>query len=211
MEIINELAPHWKIVSTRNTHFDAIEIDEEFMDYEKKYYPNSYCIVLNTTEFMFPTRPLKELVPLEKDQCFEITAYPAYRDGEYEANTLKELVSGITHLGPPVRRFRSPRYIHSHPCGKYTIGRHSTELQSKLLMGIWIIWTGYYPWCDAQRKRKMQIKQKMSERDIKLGRGHQHCLSPKGMEDQKEFLKSIAVPIEQENPALARMFQDLNR
>lgn len=57
MEIVRELAPHWEIRATRNPCFDAVLIDQEFMEIEGSLPAGHYKVVLNTTEFLVAATP----------------------------------------------------------------------------------------------------------------------------------------------------------
>ena len=49
-KIIKSICPNWKIVKTKNKHFDSFVIDREVEEYEKNI--NGWRICLNTTEFL---------------------------------------------------------------------------------------------------------------------------------------------------------------
>src|SRR5271166_3161862 len=49
-EIIRRIAPHWKVVQSRNSHFHFIEVDKEVMEIERTI--PGWKMALNTTEFL---------------------------------------------------------------------------------------------------------------------------------------------------------------
>ena len=53
VKIIKSIVPHWKIISSRNEYFDAIDCDQEVMDIEKSI--QGWKIALNITEFLMTT------------------------------------------------------------------------------------------------------------------------------------------------------------
>jgi len=58
VEICKKICPNCKIITTRNQYFDAEGIDSEFMDIENGI--NGIKVVLNTIEFLFIEKPVKE-------------------------------------------------------------------------------------------------------------------------------------------------------
>ena len=59
VDLIKKIAPHWDIVDTRLSEFDAFMTDLEVMNYEEQI--QGFKIALNVTEFLMPTTSLEEI------------------------------------------------------------------------------------------------------------------------------------------------------
>ena len=183
VEIINRICPDWKIVNTRNKDFDAHEIDREIMDIESDV--SGYKFFLNTTEFFLVGPDYRNyLKPLDNEYLeFPSLTALSKRKCHYPAS-VKDLLGDIEFLHDKIR---SPRYMLSHKNGNYTPGRHTKRFDLTNLLPGYVIWMGYYPWNDRLLLRKLQIKNKMSERDKKEGFGHQHLMDYEEVEMEKNY------------------------
>jgi len=167
LDIIREICPAWEIIQSRNDFFDAQNVDMEVMDIERNVVGTK--IVLNTTEFLFTKEPLI----LAENTCFSIQELAALSDVSTSPKTLEDLFEGIQRVN---EKCRGKRFIHSYPCGQYSIGRHGTYLNTTDISSsnAIIIWFGFYPWNDEVIKRKQQIGKKQPESDIAKGLGSHH-------------------------------------
>ena len=87
MEICKKICPECKIIKTRNEYFDAQEIDKEFMDIENTI--EGIKIVLNTTEFLFCEKSIKDLfISHTEPISYLITAVSPYSRNSYDINNL---------------------------------------------------------------------------------------------------------------------------
>jgi hypothetical protein len=59
MEICKAICPTWTIITTTNENYGALAVDKEFMELETKI--DGIKIVLNTTEFLCSTLPIKHI------------------------------------------------------------------------------------------------------------------------------------------------------
>ena len=89
VEICKKICPNCKIITTRNESFDAENIDKEFMDLEKDI--EGIKIVLNTTEFLFCEKPIKDIFnSYEKTPVsISIMCNSPYSKKQYDINRLK--------------------------------------------------------------------------------------------------------------------------
>lgn len=180
LEICKQICPNCTILNTINSHFDAENIDIEFMNIENNV--DGIKIVLNTTEFLFSDKPIKEIFSMyenETSKSLEINCYSPYSKKVYNINNYYDLMSNLLNTDIKYHCDRHKRYIHSFNNGNYGIGRHSTNNHLQYVDCMHIIWFGYYPLNNKLLQRKLQIQQNISERDKKRGFGIQHLFSKK--------------------------------
>jgi len=176
VEICKSICPKCTIIKTRNSHFDAEEIDKEFMDIENNI--EGIKIVLNTTEFLFCEKSIKDLFMDNTQPCsYAITCISPYSKNTYNINNNYELFSNLLNDDIVFHNDRWTRQIHTFPNGNYTVGRHSTCNESFPTSMAHIIWLGYYPMNNNLLKRKLQIQQNIPQRDKDRGYGFQHLFS----------------------------------
>lgn len=188
--IIKELAPDWKIITTRNEYFNGADIDSEVMDIESTV--SGWKVCLNTTEFL--------LCPNLEDYLndFEIqypnlgvrtTAIYMVDPPELEnenVDTNKLLISQ-KHWGyfedeqsspmiwcpttnHTVRPPRKSRLIHNKSHGAYQVGRHDTNHSCHKDPNLYLCWFNWSPYKYIS-KRKINIYNKTSPNEQRQGLG----------------------------------------
>ena len=182
IEICKELWPNCTIITSRNEKFEAIEVDKEVMDVENSV--AGIKMVLNTTEFLVKDTNIKEMFYEKKS--YGVVPYGPYSLTEKNINTTDELFKSL--LDDDVKFYeesevRGQRQIHNYNNGNYTTGRHSTNNPSEISDKLYIIWLGFYPLNESLFKRKLQIKEKMSESDKTNGYGIQHFMQKNELMD----------------------------
>lgn len=184
IEICKNICPHWKIIKSRNSKFQAQDVDNELMDYEKKF--NCIKIILNTTEFLFIDKPIKYYFNTynKSDLIFAINNYTPFSKIEFNPETLEELYNNFTNNNVRFIKNCRPgngfRFIHSYSYGNYNLGRHSTNHKNVILTNnFFIIWLGFFPWNDRFLKRKLQIKNNIPNSDKEKNYGYQHFYDEK--------------------------------
>lgn len=176
IDICKSICPECKIIKTRNTYFDAVEIDKEFMDIENTI--EGIKIVLNTTEFLFSEKPIKDLFMDDTQPIsYSITCTTPYSMNSYNINNTYELFSNLLNDDIVFHNDRWTRQIHNFPNGNYDVGRHSTNNMSISTSKAHIIWFGFYPMNDNLLKRKLQIQQNIPQSDKDCGFGFQHLFN----------------------------------
>lgn len=175
MEICEKICPKCKIIKTRNPYFGAEEIDKEFMDIENTI--EGIKIVLNTTEFLFCEKSIKDIFIDSKPTSYAINAVSPYSINSYNINNSCELFSNLLNNDVVYHRDRGVRQIHNFPNGNYDHGRHSTFNISIPTNEAYIIWFGFYPMNDKLLKRKFQIQANIPQKDKDTGRGFHHLFS----------------------------------
>jgi UDP-glucose 4-epimerase len=175
LEICRAICPTWEIRTTRNSHFDAENIDAEFIDIEQSI--DGIKIVLNTTEFLFSKTSIKEaFIPyLNSPMSLSITCNSPYSLKEYNITNNYELFNNLLNNDDIVfHKDRMTRQLHNFPHGNYTVGRHDTRNPKVFVSDMHVIWLGYYPMNDKLMARKVQIGNNMPQRDKDRGLGIHH-------------------------------------
>lgn len=173
VEICRNIWKNCKIIKSRNKYFDAVEIDKEVMDIEMNI--DGIKMVLNTTEFLFTNLDIKSC--FNKTKSFAVYPFaPVSLNDNIHFTDNKDLFKSMMtdDIRFPIDINRGYRHLHNFKHGNYGLGRHSTYNPVENTMDIFIIWLGYYPMNERMMKRKLQIKTKMSEHDIKNRLGFQH-------------------------------------
>lgn len=189
-DVVKKYAPAtWKVVSSRNSEFNAEECDREVMEIEESLL--GWKIALNATEFLvFPEMRivLKNLEARSKN-AVRISGYTMVdpSDLHHESLDSEESVWSKYHFGipeheigltyPPGETSRSVgRLLHSNTTGQYSIGRHAWhkddgELPRSVAS---ILWYGFSPWSPQLLSRKTQISSRVPKNDLLAGRGTYH-------------------------------------
>lgn len=173
IEICKSICPECKIIKSRNKYFDSEETDNEIMDIENGI--EGIKIVLNTTEFLICEKSVKDIFSDNTDlMSYSINAVSPYSINTYNVDNNYELFSNLLNDDVVYHNDRGTRQIHNFPNGRYQVGRHGTDNISTKTNKAHIIWFGYYPMNDNLLKRKLQIKEKLSQRNKDSGAGFQH-------------------------------------
>jgi hypothetical protein len=94
IDICKKICPNCKIITTRNEDFCASAVDNEIMDIEKDI--EGIKIVLNTTEFLFIKKPIKEIFLNTNEQTsFSVKCYSPYSNNMYKINNNHELYKNL--------------------------------------------------------------------------------------------------------------------
>lgn len=182
--ICKKICPNCKIITTRNEDFCANAVDNEIMDIEKNI--EGIKIVLNTTEFLFIEKPIKEIFLNTNEQIsFSVKCYSPYSNKTYKINNNHELYKNLLNDDIFYHNDRQYRYIHTFLNGNYHTGRHYTNNHTTEATDMYIIWFGFYPFNEMLLKRKLQIKNKIPESNIIKAWGIQH------LSDENELLNIL--------------------
>jgi hypothetical protein len=203
--ICRELAPDWRLVRSRLTHFDAYMTDFEVMQYEQEL--PGWKIALNVTEFLMTSVPLEaleqQLVQQGRSGCAAsgmlivddkpdvmpdpAVPLPLQQHFGVDDNTVVEIEQRHA-LALPTLPQRN-RFYHRNQVGMYQPGRHqSFHPDSRTrIMNLMVFHYGYAPWNERALQRKIQIATKLKPEDISRGWGAQHT---RGLEQlQQDYLK----------------------
>jgi ectoine hydroxylase-related dioxygenase (phytanoyl-CoA dioxygenase family) len=174
IKICKEICPEWKIVTTRNADFGAINVDIEVMDLEKDV--EGIKMVLNTTEFIFGEIPIKQLFEynLTNPISYQMNVVSPYSPNAYDPIDNHSLFKNLLNGDFKFNGARRVRHIHNHPTGRYHTGRHDTSNASIHTDLFHVIWLGFYPLNDKLLKRKLQIQHNIpnSDRERRFGIYH---------------------------------------
>lgn len=185
-EIISSMAPEWTVINSRNSFFGAEEIDSEVEDIENSI--DGWTICLNTTEFLLcydsPNHLLKDGlvaygIPQYSVLNFEHRNNPSTYSEFYKGLFFGSLSDGYGH-----------RFIHKIKGQKrYQPGRHGLNYYPTMLNpDMHIAHCRFYPWNEKFIQRKLQIAQRIPQKDIDRKFGFQHMWNLDQMELEKNKL-----------------------
>lgn len=218
-EIVNELAPHWRLVNSRLTEFDAALTDLEVSNYEADL-PPSWKIVLNVTEFLMPAKPL-DLIELEltnrglggcacsgmivvdeaplkapvPDRPLVLQKHFGIEDNgvsdQSEQSREKRLEMGLD------RHILRNRFYHSHSIGMYGPGRHNSTNPDYHFRNpdMSVFYYAFAPWNDAGITRKTQIKKRIKPADLARGWGTHHTFAADEWQTHFDRIKTNAIDL----------------
>ncbi len=186
--IVRDLCPSWDIVQSRNNYFRAVDVDREVMDIERQV--EGWKLVLNVTEQVFHP-DLRGYLAGVRDIALALPSVimvdlPSGRDTPIAPDVPLWAQRHHGYWSDPsggAITGRSFRYIHHADHGHYAVGRHLTELPSRVVSDLWLLWWGWSP-LRYLTERKMQIKTRIPDSDRRLGHGIQHLIDEQGMEEQ---------------------------
>ena len=196
IEICKKICPNIIIIKTKNPSFDLNFADIEIMNLESSI--EGIKVVLNTTEFLFTEKPIKEYFSDNKNPLsISVTQNSPYSKNRYEnINTNYELFLNLLNDDVVFNQDRQgKRYIHNFPHGNYFVGRHFTRNPTIESTGMYIIWFGFFPLNEKLLKRKLQIGQFIPEHDRIVDNGIQHFWSKEKMLEVNEEGTNIGVPL----------------
>lgn len=216
LDIVRELAPNWRVVRSRLTHFDAFLNDLEVMNYEQEL-PKCWKIALNTTEFLLPTVPIDEIEKFILREgfsgvsttgfiiCDEQESHEPNQDTPiilqktfgFDENTITDISTRLSH-GLSERVCRN-RFYHSNPAGMYHPGRHNSfhpdfKRRASFLLTAHL---AYAPWNGKMKKRKMQISLKVPREDLARGWGLLHVRSEEKLDADYKKIKELCSDLSQ--------------
>lgn len=196
INIINKLAPNWKIIKSRNSFFQADLVDKEVMDIEQKI--EGWKICLNTTEFLMSSKKLDSILN-EKAECYAIKQYLVCDKSYKEPNNTKIFISNLNYGN--LEFGYGYRYIHKlNNNYTYGVGRHEFfGVNYKRTSEIFIGHCRYYPWNNEQIKRKLSFKKMIPQSDINMNRGYQHLYTIDELINKEKEAKLNSYEITDEN------------
>jgi hypothetical protein len=187
VEVIRDLAPHWKIVNSQLSQFDAVFTDFEVMQQES-YLPG-FKMALTVTEFVISTVPFEEvdrfLVDRNLAACCAKGVIMVDPRPDAELSPEHSLFAQKHHgyLEPTDNQCFS-RVYHRASIGQYLPGRHRSWLpDSKVqLSGLFVLKYHYSPWVPEFVQRKLQIRAKLPAVDPGNVKGVSHNRTSEEME-----------------------------
>ncbi len=212
-DIIREMAPHWRLVRSRLTHFDAYLTDFEVMGYEQEL--PGWKMAVNVTEFVMPTVPLetieRELGKMGRVGCAASGMLAVDHEPGVMPSTSLSLpaqkhwgLDDNAELQPQVRLSRGQsmepmrnRFFHCGAVGMYHPGRHKSFHPDSgfRLLDLMVFHFGFAPWNDEVVQRKTQIAAKLKPEDVKRGWGAQHLKKAEALQRDYELIRSNATDL----------------
>jgi len=166
-EIIRKYCPHWQIVTSRNSNFEAQQIDAEVVEYESGL--TGWRVCLNATEFMIGNyRHLDDrqestriylgqwmFIDMERREEPYYLNYklPIWEQRWHGYGIVNDFSKNQSYGSVP----RAPRSIHNYAAGYGDIGRHFLR-ELPTYNDLTIFYMGYASLEEGGIKRKMQIQ-----------------------------------------------------
>lgn len=202
LDVCRSIAPHWRIVRSRNVHFDALAVDFEVMCYESEL--PGWKIALNTTEFLhgvnFPMlEPLieqREFQGVFLDYAVMVDAHPE-EIPTHDLPLVAQKHHGFMERDPLEGH---GRLYHRASFGAYHPGRHRSHLpQLGQASGLGtVLWYRMSPWTDETVRRKLQIQTRIPDSDKRAGHGAQHLTDLEQLEQLRQTLLEKTVDLRPE-------------
>lgn len=185
VEIIKKIAPHWKIVDSKNEMFDAELGDVEIMEQERTV--SGWKMALNVTEFLLTNDLKKKIANLEKKGISIV------RSIGYQINDAANELPFDNNRPLILQRFNGHldkwryRTIHNHADGAYHVGRHfdtpglkinpyTNRFHKEIPISddnLYTLWYRFAPFKE-QLPRKIQISARIPDSDKQKGYGWNH-------------------------------------
>jgi hypothetical protein len=184
VNIIKEICPEWKIITTRNEKFEAELVDREIEDIESGL--SDWHICLNTTEFLIGDMSLLHTTSLNNIIIKEVPMIDSPDNDFTELDTTIDLIKqryyGVNPFEDNWQFPVDPFLINSRRSRifkrekiTYPPGRHfeGYTMMNDVLPFL-VLWYGFSPFNEYTIKRKLQIQENMPESDKQRGFGIQH-------------------------------------
>jgi len=205
VEIIQTMAPNWKIIDSRFKTFNSKTTDELIMQIENSY-EDYIKITLNITEFLIINDYELFNFYLQNEKMIKLNTFIMCSLSKKQkiSNLLEEENTGFwdDSYNPflPYLKFNwslptRDRFIHSHGNGKYKPGRHVTKHKNYYNLDrkvAYVRWYSLSPWTKNFVNRKLQIQYTISDFDKKNGFSYQHFLTNSVLKNQIEYFKKIS-------------------
>lgn len=214
LDICRELAPHWAIVNSKLTDFDAYLNDFEVMKYEEGL--PGFKIALTTTEFLVAGVPLSEIearIVYENFQAVSLTGAILVDDDPASPPTQERSLVSQKHHGyleldhPDLQKAGAGygRIYHRSTVGQYVPGRHSSYLHGATarMEDVFVFKYAFSPWSDQLKARKAQIAARVPLTDRQRTWGMQHMRPPADLERDYQDKRLMAYDLAT-HPAIAR-------
>ena len=203
LKICRDIIPGCTIITHPSKEFASKEHDIFLMNLEKVI--KGIKIILNTTEFLFCNKSIKEIFNSNKNKMFGAVCYSPYSLKEYYPKNNYELLSNLKNTDIKYHKDRWHRFIHNYPTGNYVIGRHHTYHNYEESKDMYIIWFGFYPLNNKLLARKLQVKNNIPQSDRKPKPGF-----PNGFAWQHFFDKNKLMNINTEKSKSGILLKDIN-
>jgi hypothetical protein len=177
-DIVETMAPGWKIVSSCLPDFNAADTDAECMRWEETL-TTDWKIVLTATEFIWNHDYVERLEELRKalpgnqafgGRCIALVdreLNKPLREPLWRNHTYGSFVNKATEVS---ERWR---FAHTASSGLYTPGRHSTRLTNYCSEELLLLHWRYAPYPQSI-DRKLKIQTRIPQSDINQGMGTHH-------------------------------------
>lgn len=184
VEICKDICPHWQVLDSMNTYFDAEKCDYEVMFYERQL--QGWRIALTTTEFLVGDIEKLTVDTNDRQQYFipgiRFTKWDPLESLDTTKPLWEQIKTGINYKNDPIAH--QCRSLHNFNDIQYPIGRHYTPYTTEDALVF------HYAHCIIGAplvRRRLQIQHKISDRDKNLGIGNHHYLDNNGLSFNKMY------------------------
>jgi hypothetical protein len=176
VEICKEICPHWQVMPSMHTYFDAAACDFEVMFYESQI--PDWKIVLTTAEFL--VGDIDKLIATEQDQHIipgiRFTKWDPLGSLDKNKPLWSQIHTGISYYDNYVAH--QARSLHTYTDIKYPVGRHYWPPTTEDVL--------IFHYANAivgkeMVQRRLQIQHKVSPSDIEKGIGNHHYVDSNGL------------------------------
>jgi hypothetical protein len=216
VEICRKIAPDWRVVRSRNIDFDALAADFEVMQYENEL--RGWKISLNVTEFLcspdlsqMETEILNSGLDGVQIESVTMVDNEPHLVPTHEASLIAQKHHGFLSKDANVNLVGHfvagrTRLYHRAAFGAYTPGRHDSHLPNlrHSSSDANVLWYAFSPWQQPFIQRKLQIAERIPERDRRAGFGYQHFLPLAELEAKRFAMLSVTRDLT-ELPSLRRI------
>ena len=203
LKIIQNMAPSWRIIQSRNSHFSAKEVDEELMEIEKSI--SGRRIILTSTEF-FIGNPKSSGCEFTVVPSIELICGLGEIKMDLERPFHEQIFFGLsTEIRNPFRSRGNPKgrlfhngldILQKSPV-KYSLGRHYEVVNESPFLIYRVLD------CLVDEKmidRQLQIQLRISNKDISQNLGFSHhsegrFLTRDTILARNKILKSLSIDL----------------
>jgi hypothetical protein len=164
VDIIRSICPTWEIRTTTNKEFDVYEVDAEIEAIESTITGWKTCLTI--TEFLVGNANLMDDVPASSiyPDVYTFIDVDRHNMPVYGKPLWNQKTHGF-HRTNPVSE-RSSRSIHNFDYSYIKPGRHVNQVSTSELC---IFYFGWCPMTEQMIKRKLQIQDRLTKRNIDAG------------------------------------------
>lgn len=198
LNICRTICPNIVIIPSRNSDFNAVEVDREVMDIENTL--DGIKMALNVTEFLICKTNISTVFEKYNDRVsLSVEAITAY---SRRTHIITDLITDLLEPDMVFKSERGNRQIHTYPNGAYHVGRHQTSNPQTNTTDFYIAHLGNYPMNESVLKRKQQIGQRIPECDRIARYGFHHLFTKEQIIQVTEESISVGKPLKDVSPGL---------
>jgi hypothetical protein len=178
VELCKEICPHWQVVSSMHTYFDAENCDNEVTFYENQL--SGWRIALTTTEFLVGNvNKLCNNNPAHQQHIIpgiRFTKWDPLGSLDRNKQLWEQVTTGISYYDNYIAH--QGRSLHNYTGLKYPTGRHFGPYTTEEAL---IFHYAHAIVGKEMIQRRLQFQYKISDRDKERGIGNHHYVNKNGL------------------------------